>query len=367
MPSAWIEHIPFAFFIIEKLKPKIVVELGVHYGNSFFAFNQAIRELNIQSNTYGVDHWAGDEHAGFYNEDAFNYVQSLNQQHFSEFSTLLRMDFDQAQNYFANGSIDLLHIDGFHTYGAVKHDFETWLPKMSERGIVLLHDTQEMKKDFGVWQLMKELRTNYLCCEFYHGHGLGVVCTGKEVDPEISAFIELCNTDMFIQNLFSTLGRITLAENSWYQNKPQGKELSSRFASLSVGESGSDFERNKVMVHQIKGSICRLEFRLTENQNISRLRFVPINHVARLKLLNIGFFKDNARIKLPCSISSNAVYVDKQEYLFDSDKPFIDIDFPEGFAGGINEIVIDAEYLEEDREAVKLVLKHKDLPDLNMS
>ena len=104
--SGWIEHIPFAFWIIESLKPKMVVELGVHNGLSYFAFCQAIKRLNINTTCYGIDTWKGDEHAGFYEEEVFGKVMDYNTWEYSRFSTLIRSTFDEAKDYFIDGSID---------------------------------------------------------------------------------------------------------------------------------------------------------------------------------------------------------------------------------------------------------------------
>ncbi|CAB4242813.1 protein of unknown function [Methylacidimicrobium sp. AP8] len=36
--AAWHLHVPFAFLLVDLLRPRRVVELGVHYGDSYCAF-----------------------------------------------------------------------------------------------------------------------------------------------------------------------------------------------------------------------------------------------------------------------------------------------------------------------------------------
>jgi hypothetical protein len=89
------------------------------------------------------------------------------------------MSFDEAVSRVPNGSVDLLHIDGFHTYEAVRHDYETWKPKLAEGAWVLFHDVDVREGDFGVWRFWDELKSRYpRHLEFNHSHGLGVIFTG---------------------------------------------------------------------------------------------------------------------------------------------------------------------------------------------
>jgi hypothetical protein len=47
--SFWIEHIPFAMFLIDILRPRTVVELGAFTGVSYCAFCQAVKALDLDS------------------------------------------------------------------------------------------------------------------------------------------------------------------------------------------------------------------------------------------------------------------------------------------------------------------------------
>lgn len=176
IPSPWVGHLPFAAWILLEKAPAVFVELGTHSGNSYFSFCQAVVEFGLDTRCYAVDTWQGDVHAGEYGDDVFTTVDTYNKDHYASFSQLLRKTFDQAVDSFTDGSIDLLHIDGLHTYEAVRHDFETWLPKLAPGAVLIFHDTNIYERDFGVWRLWEELQARYpYNVTFLHSCGLGVL------------------------------------------------------------------------------------------------------------------------------------------------------------------------------------------------
>lgn len=149
----------------------MTVELGVDYGFSSFVFSApGIGDV------YGVDCFAGDEHAG---------VRDTYQEVLSRASELDLPNLHIVHGYFSEVAktwhlpIDILHIDGRHRYEDVQEDFETWLPFVNPSGIVLLHDTAVQSGDFGVHRFFGELKLPKL--NFIHSAGLGVVSRDAEV------------------------------------------------------------------------------------------------------------------------------------------------------------------------------------------
>lgn len=204
----WVGHIPFAFWLVKALRPRRIVELGTHRGNSYCAFCQAIATLQLNAQAFAVDTW----HTEIDVDSEMGVLEDLQAYHdprFGGFSTLLQMTFDEAREMIENRSVDLLHIDGAHTYEAVKHDFENWKSALSSRSVVLIHDTCDRHEKYGIWRLWNELSAKHPSFEFQHSFGLGVLGVGEDLTLTLRNLFAMSQDDpvaLTVRALFASSG-----------------------------------------------------------------------------------------------------------------------------------------------------------------
>jgi len=265
--TSWHEHIPFAFTIVGMLKPNIFVELGTHKGDSYCAFCQAVNVLGLDTACYAIDTWKGDEHAGFYSSDILEELRTYHDSRYKGFSQLIQSRFEDALDYFLDGSIDLIHIDGCHTYDAVKNDFETWLPKMSQCGVVLFHDINVHERDFGVWKFWEEVAERYPCFEFKHGYGLGVIAVGTEVSEEVLAFLNMGGPEVVITTkLYSYLGDKISLGHQLQSRDTQVTELTSALQSkdAQITELNDTLQVRDAQITELNSALQAKDAQVTE-------------------------------------------------------------------------------------------------------
>jgi len=174
----WRDHRLFADWLIRRTEPETVVDLGVDYGYSTFCF--ALPEIG---HVYGIDSFEGDEHAGV--KETYDFVLKKKDELELDNITFIKGYFDDVVKTWEK-PIDILHIDGLHTYEAAKNDFEKWSPLLKENGVILMHDT--MVERFGVKDFFEEIdlpKTN-----FKHCNGLGVISKNSNLINEINKNFE---------------------------------------------------------------------------------------------------------------------------------------------------------------------------------
>lgn len=183
--SAWRGHRRFAEWLVSYLKPEVTVDLGTDWGFSAFSF--AIPRIG---HVYSIDNFTGDSFIGQQDTDEkYNYVMSKREKLFlTSNTTIIKGDFTEVSKDW-NQKIDILHIDGDHSYESVKNDYETWSKFVKDDGVILFHDTcvenplYEIKKFFDEIDLPK--------CNFTHSFGLGVVSKNKNIIEHIKKTFNL--------------------------------------------------------------------------------------------------------------------------------------------------------------------------------
>lgn len=174
----WRDHIKFAQWIVNRKNPEVIVDLGVDYAYSTFSF--AIPKIG---HIYGIDSFEGDVHAGKrVASESYQFVEEKKKEYGFDNITFIKGYFDDVAKDW-NKEIDILHIDGLHTYECVMNDFVTWGKFVKDDGVILMHDTKVFHGTFGVYKLFEELE--YPKLTFTVSHGLGVVAKNWDIINEI--------------------------------------------------------------------------------------------------------------------------------------------------------------------------------------
>jgi glycosyltransferase involved in cell wall biosynthesis len=262
-----------------------------------------VQSNRLPTKCYAVDTWEGDEHAGFYDNSIFEAVTVYNENQYYTFSRLLRMTFDDALSHFSNRSIDLLHIDGLHTYEAVKHDFESWLPKLSRSGVVLFHDINVKERDFGVWKFWEEIANLYPHIAFDHSAGLGVLMVGDEQNLVIKELVNQfhCLSGKHqIALMFARLGQLVDVEHHFSLAVAQIDEQDKRISEFITERDEYNHQQQQKTFSIQSEKINELENRLQKMVNSSSWRMTkPIRKITKSIRKRARKIRNMFRVSMP--------------------------------------------------------------------
>ena len=182
-PSQIKEEILELLKILEKKKPKIILEIGTANGGTLFLFsriapkNATIISIDLPQGKFGGGYpkWKTLLYKSFTKDNQKIY---LLREDSHQLSTL-----EKVKDILKGQKIDFLFIDGDHSYEGVKKDFEMY-SNLVEGGVIALHDIVHHPyiPDCQVEKLWKEIKQKYKTKEIIFSSnqtwaGIGVIYT----------------------------------------------------------------------------------------------------------------------------------------------------------------------------------------------
>ncbi len=347
-PHAWVEHIPFAFYLMEKLQPARFIELGVHTGNSYLAFCQGVDVFHLNTKCTGVDTFKGDDHASHYSENILNELSAYHDPLYGHFSNLMQCTFDEAWTETPDASVDLLHIDGYHTLDAVEHDFSKWLPKMNSSGVILLHDINVWRDKFGVWRLWQDIKDRFPSLEFSFSHGLGIVAVGETIPTALTPLFD--EPDMAERTFYLLGSRIRYEHLACRAKTERETSVQSR---LYI-DRGAEFSERDSMTASFDPNTKQIQFDLRSYPDAKRIRFDPFHDAAVITLTEVTCENEDGKIFPLTPSGHNALYHDETIFDFAARNPRFIFTLPDD--QNIRSITITFDFLHTGVAALSYIL-----------
>jgi predicted O-methyltransferase YrrM len=151
--------------LVRSLKPDVCVEIGSARGRSSCFIGLALKE-NRRGKLYAID---PHERTNWNDTDSVNTFEILRKNlkmlHLNSWVEIIRQTSDNAASNW-DREIDMIFIDGDHTYEGVKRDWELFVPHVRQFGFAIFHDTtwdlyrgtESSRVDMGVPRFVEELR-----------------------------------------------------------------------------------------------------------------------------------------------------------------------------------------------------------------
>ena len=159
--EGWHTAVQSAYYneLVSSISNGIVVEIGVFGGASLLGMVDSC--VKTKSHIYGIDPWEKVENANgakmtpdkkkIYRERIknirLNLERVINEEGYDNI-TLIHDFSVNAVDRFENESIDIIFIDGDHSYDSVLQDISVWLPKVKRGGIM-------WGDDYGGWESVR--------------------------------------------------------------------------------------------------------------------------------------------------------------------------------------------------------------------
>jgi len=170
---------------LKKKNPKTILEIGTAGGGTLFLFSQVAHKdailisIDLPETVYGESYPKWKAH--LYNTSVKpTQTLFLIKANSHQTKTLRKI-----QHILGKNKLDLLFIDGDHSYKGVKQDFQMYAPLVKENGIIVFHDIVKVPdENMNVNKFWNEIKTEFnykeIVDDWNQGKcGIGIIMKNK--------------------------------------------------------------------------------------------------------------------------------------------------------------------------------------------
>jgi len=169
-PNQIEEELHLLFDEVQKIKPKVILEIGVENGGTAFFWLSILKETNgiyigidvdptvVKRTSYLLDRFGS----------SFNLIIG---------NSVAEETKERVNKILDKKSVDFLFIDGDHSFNAVKFDYEAYKPLVRSGGIIAFHDILPREGGVGRFWLteLKEKNKIEIIKSSTNKYGIGVI------------------------------------------------------------------------------------------------------------------------------------------------------------------------------------------------